>query len=343
MYCSRVEELTVSSATELVTPYFAGGNLKSRASVMKPSNVQPLEPYTARMSFYAPIPSGALRVTGSDRIPFVHGQVSNDVRGLPVPGVCRSLILNAKGQIEFDLRIYRRADDLYLQTGAGLEGAVLERLKRYIVFDDATIEDISTKLRVFHVSNDLASSLGFDLNGGEVQSPAGDFGTLLIARINRGLEGGHDIHVLERRAAHLEEFLKARGELLSPTHLERSRVRAGLSDAHLDGFLERLPQECGLESAVSYKKGCYIGQEIMARLEARGNTRYALQRVTLEGVQPVGTAITLEGKSVGQLGSSLDDGDKVIGLAVLRRDLEAGANLSADGVTLEVLPELLSA
>jgi tRNA-modifying protein YgfZ len=295
------------------------------------------------MSFYAPIPSGALRVTGSDRIPFVHGQVSNDVRGLPIPGACRSLILNAKGQIEFDLRIYRRADDLYLHTQAGLEGAVLERLKRYIVFDDATIEDITAKLRVFQVSNDLASSLGFDLNGGEVQSAAGDFGTLLIAQVNRGLEGGHDIHVLESRAPDLEEFLKARGELLSATDLERARVRAGLPDAHLDGFLERLPQECGLEPAVSYRKGCYIGQEIMARLEARGNTRYELRRVTLERVQPVGTPVTLEGKAVGQLGSSLDDGDKFIGLAVLRRDLEPDAKLSADGVTLDLLPDPTSA
>jgi tRNA-modifying protein YgfZ len=289
--------------------------------------------------FYASIPSGALRVTGSDRLPFVHGQVSNDVRGLPIPGGCRAVILNAKGQIEFDLRIYRRADDLYLQTSGGLEGAVYERLKRYIVFDDVQLEDITAKIRVFHTSDDLVRKLGFASGGADVQLLEGDFGGLLAARVERGLMGGVDVHVLHSHADALETFLQAHAERLNAADLERARVRAGLPDAHRDGFLERLPQECGLEPAINYRKGCYIGQEIMARLEARGNTRYALQSVTLERPVEIGAAVTLEGKTVGQVGSSLMDGERVIGLAVLRRDLEPGASLFVDDVRLElVLP-----
>jgi tRNA-modifying protein YgfZ len=288
------------------------------------------------MGFYASISSGALRVTGSDRIAFIHGQVSNDVRGLPTPGSCRAAILNAKGQIEFDVRIYRRADDLYIQTHSGLEGAVYERLKRYIVFDDVQLEDITAKIRVFHVSNDLAQGLGFDAAGAAVQLLEGDFGTLLAARVERGLENGVDVHALHGRADALEAFFATRGELLNTADLERARVRSGLPDAHRDGFLERLPQECGLEFAVSYKKGCYIGQEIMARLEARGNTRYALQRVRLEEPVPVGASVLLEGKSVGQIGSSVSDGEGAVALAVLRRDLEPNATLTVDGQGLEV-------
>ena len=91
------------------------------------------------MAFYAPIPSAALRVTGSDRVPFVHGQVSNDVRGLGIPGMCRSAILSAKGQLEYDVRIYRREADLYIHAHAGLGAALLERLRRYVVFDDVQL------------------------------------------------------------------------------------------------------------------------------------------------------------------------------------------------------------
>ena len=285
------------------------------------------------MAFYAPIPSAAVRVMGSDRVPFVHGQVSNDVRGLVTPGMCRSATLNAKGQLEYDVRIYRREDDLYIHAHAGLGAALLERLRRYVVFDDVQLSDISDKIGVYHVSGDIASSLGFEEG---VQLLPSDFGTLLIASVNRGLEASADIHVLRDRAPAFEAFLSARATLLSPNDLELSRLRAGISDAHLDGFLERLPQECGLEGAVSYRKGCYIGQEIMARLEARGNTRYALQGVALSALAPVGSAVTQSGKNVGQLGANLQDGDEVIGVAVLRRDLEVSAALEVDGVRLRI-------
>ena len=285
------------------------------------------------MAFYAPIPSAAVRVTGSDRVPFVHGQVSNDVRGLVTPGMCRSAILNAKGQLEYDVRIYRREDDLYIHAHVGLGAALLERLRRYVVFDDVQLSDISDKIGVYHVSGDIASRLGFEEG---VQLLPSDFGTLLIASVNRGLEASADIHVLRDRAPAFEAFLSARATLLSPNDLELSRLRAGISDAHLDGFLERLPQECGLEGAVSYRKGCYIGQEIMARLEARGNTRYALQGGALSALSPVGSAVTQSGKNVGQLGANLQDGDEVIGVAVLRRDLEASAALEVDGVRLRI-------
>ena len=286
------------------------------------------------MAFYAPIPSAGLRIAGSDRVPFVHGQVSNDVRGLATPGMCRSAILNAKGQLEYDVRIYRREDDLYIHAHEGLGAALLERLQRYVVFDDVQLNDITDKISVYHVSSDIAASLGF---AGGVQLLPSDFGTLLIATVARGLAGGADVHALRDHAPALEAYFKARADLLSPDDLELSRLRAGLPDAHLDGFLERLPQECGLESAVSYKKGCYIGQEIMARLEARGNTRYALQRVALSALAPVGSAVAQDGKNVGQLGANLQDGDEVIGLSVLRRDLELDASLEVGGARLRVL------
>ena len=232
---------------------------------------------------YSWIPSGAVRVTGSDRVPFVHGQSTNDVRGLPTPGAQRALILNAKGQIEFDVRIFKRTDDLYLQTAPGLGSEVLERLKRYVVFDDVQLEDITDKIRVVHLSGaaflEVAARLGFDPDGPNVQQLQTEMdGTLLTTKIDRGLGSGLDIHVLASKAETLQQWFEIMG-LTQLANLEQARILAGIPDAHKDHFLGMLPQETGLEFAVSYKKGCYIGQEIMARLEARGHTNRNLARI----------------------------------------------------------------
>ncbi len=284
---------------------------------------------------FAWIPSSALRLTGSDRVAFLHGQTTNDLRALPTPGGCRALLLNAKGQIEFDVRIYRRADDLYVHGGADLGPALFERLKRYIVFDDVQLEDISAKIRVLHVAGDsleFISNLGFELEGTAVQLLETSAGLVLVARTERGLPNGFDLHVLKSQVAALD---LSGGLETNSEALKVARVLAGLSDAHADDWIGRLPQECGLEPAVSYRKGCYIGQEIMARLEARGNTRYELRRVRLEADVQRGSSITLENREVGRLGQVVPDGSSFAALAVLRRDVGSGS-FKASGVQLQL-------
>jgi tRNA-modifying protein YgfZ len=285
---------------------------------------------------YTHIPSGAVRVTGSDRIPFVHGQSTNDVRGLPTPGAHRALILNAKGQIEFDVRVFKRQDDLYLQTAPGLGMAVLERLKRYVVFDDVQLEDISNKIQVVHLSGEIPSSLGFDAAGVNVQQFSSDHGgTLLAVKIDRGHGIGLDIHVLASKANELQDWLEAQGaNELGET--EQARVLAGIPDAHADHFLGMLPQETGLEFAVSYKKGCYIGQEIMARLEARGHTNRQLARICSSEKLEAGTELKLEDRLVGSVGASVLLDGKWVSLAVIRKEVEDGLRLEVGGIQVRI-------
>ena len=289
---------------------------------------------------YSWIPSGAVRITGTDRIPFVHGQSTNDVRGLPTPGAQRALILNAKGQIEFDVRVFKRTDDLYLQTAPGLASQVLERLKRYVVFDDVQLEDISDKIRVVHLTGpallEAAARLGFDLDGPNVQQLHSEFGaTLLTTKIDRGLGIGLDIHVLASKAEMLQQWLETIG-LTQLENLEQARILAGIPEAHSDHFLGTLPQETGLEFAVSYKKGCYIGQEIMARLEARGHTNRNLARIHSSEKLEAGTELRLENRTVGSVGASVQHDGRWVALAVIRKEVEAGAALEAGGKTVKL-------
>jgi tRNA-modifying protein YgfZ len=291
------------------------------------------------MNFYW-IPSGAVRVTGSDRIPFVHGQSTNDVRSLPTPGAHRALILNAKGQIEFDVRVLKRQDDLYLQTAPGLGSQVLERLKRYVVFDDVQLEDISEKIQVVHLTEtaflEVAARLGFNLDGPNVQQLQTEIdATLLTTKIDRGLGVGLDIHVLANKADTLQQWLEIMG--LAPLdNLEQVRILAGIPDAHADHFLGMLPQETGLEFAISYKKGCYIGQEIMARLEARGHTNRSLARIHSSEKLQAGTELKLEDRIVGLVGASVLHDGSWISLAVIRKEIADQAELEADGKILKL-------
>lgn len=292
---------------------------------------------TDLLKTYSWIPAGAVRVTGTDRIPFVHGQSTNDVRGLPTPGAQRALILNAKGQIEFDVRVFKRNDDLYLQTAPGLGSAVLERLKRYVVFDDVQLEDISDKIRVVHLSGpaslEVAARIGFDPSGPNVQQLQTEIaGTLLASKMDRGLciglDTGLDIHVLASQADTLQHWLETQG-LTQLENFERARILAGIPDAHADHFLGMLPQETGLEFAVSYKKGCYIGQEIMARLEARGHTNRNLARIYSSEKLEAGTELKLEDRTVGSVGSSVQHDGQWISLAVIRKEVEDNTELEA--------------
>jgi tRNA-modifying protein YgfZ len=293
------------------------------------------------MAFYTQISSGAIQVTGTDRLDFVQGQVAQNIKTLAIPGGARSMILNVKGQIEFDVRIYRRKDDIYLQTAPDLSDAVMARLQKYIVFDDVKLENLTDQIRVYHVSGEgteqFMTDQGFKLEAGNVQLLETTSGLLLVSKLDRGNGIGFDLHVLNANTITFEyNFAGNQMTELSSVELEKLRVVSGLANAHTDGFVGMLPQECGLLGGVSFKKGCYVGQEIMARLEARGHSNKTLVRIKLEQKLETGTPVTLEGREVGQLGHVVPFENGFTALAVMRIDALEKPNLEAGGLKLEV-------
>ena len=287
------------------------------------------------MRMWTRIPSSSVRVTGADRVDFVHGQMTGDLRDAPMPGVVPCAFLNVRGQIEQFARVYRREDDLYLHLGEGQAPALLARLKRYVIFDQVELEDLTDTLRTVHVWNpdDLPGWNGAG-EGAQTLNLAG--ATVLAGRVNRTGNPGVDLHYLAR---HEDAVLAAlAGAEVPLADLDAARIRAGIPDVSRDGFVGTLPQEVGLDvkgplPAISYRKGCYVGQEIMARLEARGNTRYHLARLSGEGLPDRGE-VTQAGKVVGQ--SGLHAGG--LSLARLRKELEPGAQVEVGGVPARVEP-----
>ena len=290
---------------------------------------------------------GALRLTGPDRIDFLHGQISHDVRGLRVGQALQALLLEHRGRPRGDLVVVRRADDLYLAIDDARAPIVQRELEAHVIFDQVVIQDLSQRLASFVVAGEsalgaLAQVIGIDTlpsdSGAAIHAPWRGAELLLHAR-PRGLPASLDVHVLREQLEDLWQALLAAGARpLGERALAAARVAAGLAAAAAEGE-GALPQESGLEDRVSYRKGCYLGQEIMARVEARASLRRSLARLTFaERPQPpvdeAGRGVhDTSGRSVGRVGTvawlpSLG----WAALAVLRSDVAAGAGVAALGV-----------
>ena len=289
-----------------------------------------------------PLPRvGGLRLVGDDRIDFLHGQLSHDVRGLPVGGSRRMLILDVKGHAHAELAVQRRGGDVHLAVEDGAADEVAARLRRHVVFDQVEVQDLGGTLATLTVQGPEARAtlerLGWPWpEPGEAASVAFDDAELLLVPAPRSEPGGVDVHLLARQRAAIEAaLLEAGARPGDEAALEASRVAAGLPRAGREAGPGVLPQEAGLDGRVSTRKGCYLGQEIMARLEARGTPKRALARLTLTGppAAPEDRAVTSAGRTVGRLGTVARHPDLgVIALAVLRRDVPGDAALTAGGV-----------
>lgn len=273
------------------------------------------------------LPSSSLRVTGADRVDFVHGQMTGDLRGAPTPGLVSCAFLNVRGQIEQFARAYRREQDVYLHLDAGQAPVLAARLRRYIIFDQVEVEDVSDTLRTVHVWDQAVP--GWQADGPAAQSLDLGGAAVLAGRVNRRGTPGVDLHFLTRQE---RDVLSALGGQEASLHeLEIARVQAGIPDIVRDHFTGVLPQEVGLDlngplPAISYRKGCYVGQEIMARLEARGTPRYHLVR--LSGTElPSHAEVMAEGKVVGQSGHFAGG----LSLARLRKEVPEGAVVQVGG------------
>lgn len=271
-------------------------------------------------------------MTGADRTDFVHGQMTGDLRGAPVPGVVPCAFLNVRGQIEHFAYAYKRPDDIYLHLAAGEAPDLMARLRRYVIFDQVELEDLSDTLRSVHVWGQAVE--GWNPAGAAAQQWTLGGSLVLGGKVARGAEGGFDLHYLARDE---EAVLTALGGEERPlAELEALRVQAGLPDVTRDGWTGSLPQEVGLDlggplPAISYRKGCYVGQEIMARIEARGQTRFDLARLVGAGL-PSHAPVMQGDKEVGRSGQSV--GGAV--LARLRREVAGGDTVQVGGVPAQV-------
>jgi folate-binding protein YgfZ len=227
-----------------------------------------------------------LCLTGADRARFLHGQVTNDIKALGQGTGCYGALVTAKGRMESDLNIYSLADELLLDFEPGLTTAVTQRLEKYIVADDVQVVDVASMYGLLTVQGPRSDVIVSSLSGFAnlpkrtfdfVKADASDMGELYLMNQPRTGSTGFDLFIPTTSmnsaiAKLIGAAQKHGGKLCGWTALESARIEAGIPRFGLDMDETNFPQECGIEErAVSYNKGCYIGQEVLNRIHTMGH------------------------------------------------------------------------
>ncbi|HEY3451661.1 MAG TPA: glycine cleavage T C-terminal barrel domain-containing protein [Myxococcales bacterium] len=253
---------------------------------------------------------GKLRLTGSERVGFLHGQVSNDVKSLePGRGVYTAL-LTPKGHMVADGRIFLRADDALFDTEPGREGAVQRLLEHHLISEDVALSDVTAAYALFSLLGPAAPEVVASALGGtrphlDEHRHCDRQGVLVVGTRLGSLEG-LDLFVPADRAALVLGSLLERGQPLgiAPVGFEAmeiARVEQGVPRFGADMDEETLPMEANLtERALCFTKGCYVGQEVIARASFRGGVRRKLVGFRLDA-GPLPTSRTTLFKAVGDL------------------------------------------
>ena len=261
---------------------------------------------------------GRLCLTGADRIRFLHGQVTNDVKRLRAGEGCYAALTTAKGKMQSDLNIFCLPHELLLDFEPGLTATVAERLEKYIVADDVQTVDVAPLYGLLSVQGPKAAAAARAL-GLFAEIPGQPFafvkvsdatlGEIYLMNHDRLGSSGCDLFVPSVALAAVADKLIATGKAVGGravgwSAFEVARIEAGIPrfGADMDGT--NLPLECGIEArAVSYTKGCYIGQEVLNRIHTIGHANRELR-----GLRLVGDLQTLPVK-----GDKLFNNDKEVG------------------------------
>jgi len=279
---------------------------------------------------------GILKVTGKDRQDFLHRLSTQRVAGLAPGGAAYAAFLNVKGHVLAEGHVVLRADDVLLDVDPRAAEPLRLHLAKYVIMDDVELEDVSAAWRV-------VPTLG----------PAG------VDLARRRAPGGATAWENPRRGAPALDLLlpaadaepfragcEAAGATpLSEEDLEVLRVMAGIPRFGADVDEGRLPMEAALiGSAVSFDKGCYLGQEVVLRGTFRGQIQRGLVQLALPaGAVPGAPLATAAGQEVGVVTSAADTPEGRLGLGYLRRahwkEGERVATTGGDAVVMKVLVE----
>jgi folate-binding protein YgfZ len=280
---------------------------------------------------------GKLALTGPQAKELLSGQVTNDIEAL-VPGSgCYAALLTNKGKMQADLRVLDTADELWLDTErAGLQ-ALFDTLRRGAVGWQAELHKRTLQQALLSLVGPRAADAAGGALGPEHANRRGELGGADVLLVATDL--GIDV------VCAAEDAERVRGALDVPavpeTAAEVVRVESGRPRYGLDLDDATIPQEAALnQRAVSFTKGCYVGQETVARLYYKGKPNRHLRGLRFSAPVPSGTPLVLGDREVGRVGSSVvSPRFGPIGLALVRREAGVGDELAA-GSAVAVVAEL---
>ncbi|HZO07495.1 MAG TPA: glycine cleavage T C-terminal barrel domain-containing protein, partial [Solirubrobacterales bacterium] len=272
-----------------------------------------------------------LLVSGADAAEYLQGQLTNDTEALEPGDGLYAALLDRKGHMQSDMRVLRpgAGPDLLLDLETSALPAVLKHLTMYSIGRDVAVADASEERALFSLigprSVELAGTAALPEDACEETSVAG------VEVVAAGTREGIDLFCAATEAERLRAALLEAGAVaVSPTAAEILRIESGVPRYGAEMGGETMPAEAGIvERAVSFTKGCYIGQETVARLHYKGKPNRHLRGLRLTDPVTQGDEIRLGERVVGEIGSAaVSPAFGPIALAVVRREAEPGTVVS---------------
>ena len=262
---------------------------------------------------------GRVQVKGADRVTFLNSMLSNDVKSLAVGSGMQAALLSQKGKLVSDMIVYRLDESVLLEMEPEQIGPVMKALARYIVSEDVKLEDVSDRQAVISVEGPRASELLSKPIGEPLpELPPYHFThasigetPIRVSAVRHGPGPGFDVAIgVERAVSVLERILDAGSDkglrIAGHSTQNTRRIEAGIPLFGVDMNESHLLLEVDLQNAVSFSKGCCLGQEYVARLAHRGHLNRKLVGLKIDSayIPLQGDEILGQGQPVGQVTSA---------------------------------------
>ena len=269
-----------------------------------------LEQARAGAAFGPPLLRGLLRLSGKHRLPFLHRISTQRLAKLEPGEAAYTAFLDVKAHVVAEGTVLAREDHLVVDVAAEAAEPLVAYLRKYIIMDDVKVQPLGDALRVLPVFGERAIAVA--------TQAAGDAPSFETSR--HGAPARDFIHSPEDAERVRSALAGAGAAELAEAELEALRVMAGVPrwGAELDGA--RLVLETGIvRDSVSFDKGCYIGQEVVARGTFRGQIQRGLVQLAVPAGTPTPSALTVEGQEVGTVTSVAETPEGSLALGYLRR------------------------
>jgi len=285
-----------------------------------------------------------IELTGKDRVRWLNGMVTNNIRDLAAGRGVYAFVLTPQGRILGDLYAYNRGESLLVDTDQSQAPKLLEIFRRYIIMDKVELNNLSDKLTAIGItgpkSREVLRRVGFDAPQlGALQltelvaerglAPSLQGVNLTLVRGENEQRESYEIWLAPENIDQLwAALIKAYATPVGSEVLELYRIAAGIPCYGQDVRERDLPQETEQIRALSFTKGCYIGQEIVERIRSRGSVHRQFTGFEIDGPLPEpGTKVQAGGKDAGEITSTAylaaQNGDRAVALGYIRREFAA--------------------
>jgi len=260
---------------------------------------------------------GRILISGTEAVMFLNGLISNDMKTLAKDLWMPAAFPNVQGRLLAAIRVIHRDDGFLIDTESATREAVLKLVERFTLAGDFRVADLTDENALLSVQGALAPAVVGALLGKELESlgrnavSAADWedAQVTVVRATHTAEDGFDLFVPQGKAEAISDALISAGARpVGFDTLETLRVEAGIGRYGIDMDETNVVSEANLDDAVSFTKGCYIGQEIIARIKYRGHVAKKLTGFIFEGTDTLDSGaqvLSTDDKEIGRITSSV--------------------------------------